>query len=264
MDTYKFVEKLKNSSEGIYQMGRIGYHVLDNLFSGTKRWNREVSFSQCGEDLIVSFLLKNLLNIGKVSFLDIGCNHPYRINNTVILRKKFGIRKGVLIEPNPKVCQLIKKKRKKDICLNIGVGVRGGVLPYYMMDNDTLNTFSKEEAECAVQKGFQIEKCINVKVYDINSILQKYFANGGLDFLSIDIEGNDVEVLKAIQYDKIRPSVICTETLEFMGGKDERLFGLIDFFKQNNYALVADTWINSIFIDKEKIKNKDFLTRYLF
>lgn len=133
-----------------------------------------------------------------------------------------------------------------------------------MMDVNTLNTFSKEEADNALKKGFRIEKCINVKIHDINAVLQKYFADGRLDFLSIDIEGNDFEVLKAIQYDKIRPSVICTETLEFMGGKDERLFDLIEFYKKRDYVLIADTWINSIFIDTRKVKNKDFLARCLF
>lgn len=139
-----------------------------------------------------------------------------------------------------------------------------GVLPYYMMDNDTLNTFSKKEADNSVQKGFQVKKCIDVKIHEINVVLQKYFANSGLDFLSIDIEGNDFEVLKAIRYDRIRPSVICTETLEFMGGKDERLFDLIEFYKKKDYVLIADTWINSVFIDVRQVKNKDFLSRCLF
>lgn len=107
-----------------------------------------------------------------------------------------------------------------------------GILPYYMMDSDTLNTFSKEEANNAVRNGFQIKRCMDVKVYEINSILQKYFKDSGLNFLSIDIEGNDFDVLKAIQYDKVRPSVICTETVEFMGGKDERLFDFIEFYKR--------------------------------
>lgn len=137
----------------------------------------------------------------------------------------------------------------------------GGVLPYYMMDDNTLNTFSKHEADKVIQKGIRMEKCVNVKIYEINGILQKYFADGNLDLLSIDIEGNDLEVLKAIQYDKIRPAVICTETLEFMGGKEDDMF---DFYKKKNYVLIADTWVNSIFIDKEQIKNKAFIKRYLF
>lgn len=264
MYTYKLVKKFKKTSGKLYKIGKSGYHVLDFIFGNTKCWNRSISFSQCGEDLLVAFILKNVMQINKISYLDIGCNHPYRLNNTAILRKEFEVRKGILIEPNPDLFHLIREKRKQDICLNIGVGLRGEVLPYYMMDNDTLNTFSKEEADNAVQKGFQVKKCMDVKIYEINAILQKYFTDSGLDFLSIDIEGNDFEVLKAIRYDRIRPSVICTETLEFMGGKDERLFGLIEFYKKKDYVLIADTWINSVFIDVRQVKNKDFLSRCLF
>lgn len=140
----------------------------------------------------------------------------------------------------------------------------GGVLPYYMMDDNTLNTFNRDEAGKVIQEGVHMEKCVDVQICEINSILQKYFADGKLSFLSIDIEGNDLEVLKAIRYDKIRPAVICTETLEFMGGKENELFELIDFYKKKNYELIADTWLNSIFIDRDQVKNKDFLKRCLF
>ena len=264
MYTYKLVEKLKRGPRILYQIGRSGYHVLNFFCSNTKRWDRETSFSQCGEDLIVSYILKNMMNVNKISYLDIGCNHPYRLNNTAILREKFEVRKGVLVEPNPDVVNLIRRKRKKDICLNIGVGSRGGVLPYYMMNENTLNTFDKNEVDRIVQKGFHIEQCMSIKICEINGILQKYFSDGRLDFLSIDIEGNDFEVLRAIRYDKIRPAVICTETAEYMGGKNSKFFELVDFYKKINYVLIADTRINSIFIDKHQVKNKDFLRRCLF
>ena len=117
-----FVEKMKKTPKGVYEFGRSIYHVL----SDRKLWNRKNSFSQCGEDMIVSFILKGVMNDNKISYLDIGCNHPYQLNNTVILRDEFEVEKGILIEPNPDLCALIRKKRKKDICLNIGVGVRGG------------------------------------------------------------------------------------------------------------------------------------------
>lgn len=126
MYTYKLVEKLKRGPKVLYQIGCSGYRILNFFYGNTKNWDRKISFSQCGEDLIVSLILKDVMNANRISYLDIGCNHPYRLNNTAILRKKFEVRKGILIEPNPNIVNLIKRKRKKDICLNIGVGSRGG------------------------------------------------------------------------------------------------------------------------------------------
>lgn len=264
MYTYKIKKKMQRMPKGLYQIGYAGHHTLNLIFGNLKQWNRKISFSQCGEDLVISYILKNVIHVSKLSYLDIGCNHPYRLNNTVVLRKEFEVKKGILVEPNPDIFKLIKRKRKKDICLNIGVGSRAGVLPYYMMNDNTLNTFSKKEAEHVARQGFHIKKCMDIKVYGINDILQKYFADGRLDFLSIDIEGNDFEVLKAIRYDKIRPAIICTETLEFMGGKDERLFELIEFYKKKDYVLAADTFLNSIFIDTRRVENKKYVTGCLF
>lgn len=56
--------------------------------------------------------------------------------------------------------------------------VQGGGLPYYMMDDNTLNTFDRNEVDRCVQKGFRIEKCMDIKICEINGILQKYFPDG--------------------------------------------------------------------------------------
>lgn len=125
MDTYKLAGKLKRESKILYQIGRSGYCFLNGFARNIKNWNRKISFSQCGEDLIVSYILKNVMDADRIAYIDIGCNHPYWLNNMVILRNTFEVRKGVLIEPNPDVVKIIRRKRKKDICLNIGIGVRG-------------------------------------------------------------------------------------------------------------------------------------------
>lgn len=228
--------------------------VWDNL-KGNRSNYKEVSYSQCGEDRIVSYLLKMIAgNTGGVNYLDIGCNHPYRLNNTALLRETFPIYKGVLVEPNPELYKLIKKKRKRDIVVNAGIGIKRGKLPYYMLNVNTLNTFSKEEAEQAVSKGYQIERHMEIEVLEINAVLKRYFPDGKLEFMSVDTEGGDYDLLRKIDYEFIRPAVICVETLEFMAGKDKEVFALIDFFKQKEYMLYADTWINTIFVDKRRME----------
>lgn len=213
------------------------------------------SYSQSGEDLLVVYVLKYVLERDEISYLDIGCNHPYKINNTILLRDIFKVKKGILVEPNPELEKKLRRARKKDIILNKGIGVKNDWMKYYMMSVDTLNTFSKEEAELAVEKGYRIEKSIDIEVLDINELLHKEFMYDGLDFLSIDIEGIDFKILQSIEYDKIRPTVICVETVEFMGGKEEEMNSIVSFLTSQDYMIYADTWINTIFVDRRAMAN---------
>ena len=101
--------------------------------------------------------------------------------------------------------------------LNVGVGqTKQSEMDYYCMSLMQWNTFAKEEAErrVAESKGkVQIEKVVTIPLISINRIMADHFPPGGPDFLSIDIESLDLDVLKTIDFRRFRPKVICTETL---------------------------------------------------
>lgn len=93
-------------------------------------------------------------------------------------------------------------------------------------------------------------KTIDVKVEPIQEVIKREFNAIGLDFLSIDVEGQDYELLKAVDYTAIRPAIICIETQEYMGEKRENFNEMLDFMKSNDYMVYADTMLNTIFMDK--------------
>ena len=86
----------------------------------------EKSFSQAGEDLIVKFTLQ-FLGIPSITYLDIGANHPVRLNNTYL----FYLRgcKGVLVEPNASLCERLRAVRPRDTTLAAGIGVTAAARP---------------------------------------------------------------------------------------------------------------------------------------
>ena len=102
------------------------------------------SWAQQGEDLIVDFLFSCYVKKQKVKYLDIGANAPKWLSNTYFfyLKNEFG--GGVLVEPNPQLCEQLMQERPQDIILNCGVGIEESVLPFYFMDADSLNSFSME------------------------------------------------------------------------------------------------------------------------
>lgn len=215
----------------------------------------KMSYSQCGEDLIVDFILK-ILKINNPTYLDIGSYLPQKINNTYLFYKKGG--HGVGIEPDPGLHAKHIKFRKKDISLNIGIGAEEKKsAEFYMMSSKTLNTFSKEEAmkyeSCGKQK---IEKKIEIPLKTANWVMEKYFDKCP-NFISIDVEGLDLAILKTFDFKKFRPEIICVETISYTENNTEKKdYEIIDLMKKNNYMLYADTYINSIFVDLEKWKKR--------
>lgn len=212
------------------------------------------SYAQVGEDLIIDYACKEL-GIQKPSYLDIGTYDPTYSNNTYFFYLAGG--HGVCIEPNPDMFRLIKKKRSKDISLNVGVSpVANTNADYYVMTSKFLNTFSKEEADEAVankklKTRQKIEKVLRVPLVTINSIMETYFPTG-VDILSIDTEGYDEEILRSLDFKKYHPRIICVETLRYdMNSVPQKSQDINAYLIAQGYSFYADTRVNSIFVERK-------------
>jgi hypothetical protein len=117
-----------------------------------------------------------------------------------------------------------------------------------------LNTFSREEAENYPKEGdYRIVAKKKVNVDTVASVLKEYRQGEFPDFLTIDAEGIDEIVLRSIDFENNFPVVICVETISFSNsGKGTKNHELIAFIQFNGYILYADTYINSIFVRKER------------
>ena len=175
--------------------------------SDFKNYNK--SYSQCGEDLLINYIFQ-LRGVTHPTYIDIGANHPFYINNTAIFYEK-GCR-GINIEANPNLIEKFIESRPEDINLNIGIGAQESLLDFYLINDPTLSSFSKEECEKFIATGkYHITNTIKVKLTTIQKILDEY--NNGIfpDFLTIDAEGMDLEILKTIDYVNNAPKVICVD-----------------------------------------------------
>lgn len=90
-----------------------------------------------------------------------------------------------------------------------------------------------------------IDRSIAVPAININALLQQ--VPPPLDYLSIDVEGLDVELLEAMDFARFRPTIVQAEPSEhFMRGNTNKM---IDIMRQNGYMLLARTEGNCIFLD---------------
>ncbi len=208
------------------------------------------SYSQCGEDMIVNYIFR-LRGINNPTYMDIGANHPFFISNTAFFYK-IGC-KGVNIEANPDLMKEFHLFRRKDINLNIGVGPQSGEMDFFIINDPTLSTFSREEATSITANGkYKIKEVKKIKLVPISEILEKYCKGVFPDFLSIDAEGMDLEILKTINYSITFPKVICVEAAEYSEiGAGNRRSELIDFLISKGYYEYANTNLNAIMVKNE-------------
>lgn len=227
-----------------------------NYFRYLKAYKyQKISYSQSGEDLIVDFIM-TAMRIKHPTYLDIGAHHPYKISNTAFFYAKGS--NGVCIEPDPELFKSINKERKKDTCLNIGIGIgQEGEADFYVMSIPSLNTFSKEIAlECESFGNVKIIDTIKMPLVNINRIMEEHFKTAP-NFVSIDVEGLDFEVLKSFNFSKYRPEVFCIETVTYSENNTEiKLTDIAEFMSSIGYMVFADTYVNTIFIDQKIWENR--------
>jgi FkbM family methyltransferase len=215
----------------------------------------KLSFSQCGEDLIVAYLME-ALQISKPSYLDVGAHHPSHLNNTYLFYLKGS--RGVCVEPDPELFAKLKSRRKKDVCLNIGISFDDRrSADFYIMSSNSLSTFSKEEVQRYGSYGRQrVLRVTNTPLESINAVIKRYFKTGP-QFISIDTEGLDFQILKSFDFTQYRPPVFCIETLTYAEDKTEqKVTAIVDYMQQQSYLPVADTYINTVFVEADAWKNR--------
>jgi FkbM family methyltransferase len=214
----------------------------------------KLSYSECGEDLIIDAALRSL-KIKKPKYIDIGTNTPKAKNNTYLFYARGA--QGVCIEPNPDLFKQIQKVRPRDISLNVGIGSSPQKeAEYYVMTSKALNTFSKADAEKYVTEGNygtqQMERVLRIPLLSINEILEKYFKDNN-DLLSLDTEGYDNQIVRALDFNKYRPKIICVESARYNGTKVVKDTELVEYIQSQGYEVYGDTFVNTILIDRNLV-----------
>lgn len=225
--------------------------------AGAMAWGRTgrtrelVSYSQMGEDLVVESI-SEMLAMALRSYLDIGAADPIQYNNTYRLYRRGS--RGVLVEPNPTFAAKLRSARPGDVVLEAGIGTMDADLAdFYVIggsSDGTWNTFSREDAERAITNRpgtAWIERIEKKPLIRINRVMEEHFLDGPPDFLSVNIEGLDHDVLASLDFDRWRPRIVCAETI--LVGSSRIETRTIDLMRSRGYEVRGSTWANTIFLD---------------
>ncbi|SCY10246.1 Methyltransferase FkbM domain-containing protein [Lachnospiraceae bacterium XBB2008] len=195
-----------------------------------------------GEDVALLNML-NRLDIDSVRFLEIGVCHPIIRNNTYLLYEKFSKSKGykgVVVEPNPLMHDLIEEYRPADVLIKKGVtgSHLDDPLEFYMFPNLLgHSTFVKELAD---NEGLPYE-VMKIPTTTINEIIEDHFEGDLLPIiLALDAEGMDYDILSGLDFRRFQIPVIITEIIE------EYKDNIFRLFSDNGYILELTTEENTI------------------
>ena len=192
-----------------------------------------------GEDIFIRRFFKNTRN---GFYVDIGCYHPIKGSLTYYLFKKGW--NGLNIDLSKVSIDLFKIARPKDYNVNAAITDFDGDTIYY--ENGVIN--QQNSLISNDQK-----KQIKIKAYKLETLLINLNITN-VDFLNIDVEGNDFKVISNFNFSKFRPKLISIEQNIY---NSEELLKL-DCHKlltKNNYFLTSKIGVTCIYIDKKYEKS---------
>lgn len=200
------------------------------------------SWSQEGEDMILRRLFESKRN---GFYVDVGAHHPKRFSNTYFFYKKGW--RGINIDAMPGSMRLFNKWRNRDINLEIGVAHKSGALDYHVFNEPALNGFSADLSKMREQKNntYHIKEVIKVKVRPLRELLAQHLGDNQIDFMSVDVEGLDLQVLQSNDWSQYRPKFVLAEILK-SSLHDLATDPVVQFMTQHDYVIYAKQ-VNTVF-----------------
>tara|TARA_B100001964_G_scaffold187087_1_gene207941 strand:+ start:18 stop:635 length:618 start_codon:yes stop_codon:yes gene_type:complete len=193
-------------------------------------------------------------------YVDVGCNHPIKYNNTYLLYKRGW--RGINIDLDKKSIDEFNLIRNKDYNIQALISSEENINKeiYFYHERSAINTVSKDLIDYRNSKNedFQIKKQLTST---LNKIIEDSpFKDKKINLISIDIEDHEYEALKNFNFNKYKIDCIVSEIhdynqekLEIYNQNIESIINnkLYNMLIENNYKLI--NWVNSdlIFVRKD-------------
>lgn len=198
-----------------------------------------VSFSQFGEDLLILSYFKNYDHRERKGFyIDVGAFHPFKLSNTTLLYK-LGWR-GINIDCDQEKIDLFSVLRPDDINICAGVSNSNGIktlLRYPMSATNRLldqNLVNKNitEQQLSLCGELPVES-LSIRTKTLNEIvIDAKIGNQKIDYLNVDVEGIELEVLQGLDFDRYTPTLISVEIMD--SGKQSLI---TEFLERYGYTI---------------------------
>lgn len=210
-----------------------------------------VSYAQNREDIIIDAFFKQKQ---KGFYVDVGANHPTIDSVTKYFYEKGW--NGINIEPIPELAALLKIDRLRDVTLCVGISSESGSKILRSYDNalglSTVSEEIKNDTSDKVYQPFKEEyKDIKIETSTLAAIMGEHVGSKPIDFMKVDVEGLEYEVLAGNNWTKFSPELICIEANHIIKDWNSILLdqGYVKFFNDG---------LNDYYAKKESKLLKEF------
>jgi len=172
-------------------------------------------------------------------FVEVGANDPVAGSQTWLLEQKGW--RGILVEPQATLCDRLRQERKNSQVFQVACSSpeQEGEALLHIGQHDWHSTLGTQR----VSQDTQFVGTERVKVTTLDKLLQGAGV-AHIDFLSLDVEGHEIEVMRGLDFAKYKPALILIED----GVRD---LSKHRFLKARGYKLVKRTTLNNWYVPRD-------------
>ena len=220
------------------------FYKID-LYLNLLKYSIKYKYQKKYEDKYILFLKNYFDNKKNGFYIDVGSYHPIRLSNTKFLYDKGW--QGINIDISKKSIDLFKIARSRDVNLNIGIGNKNKFSDaYFQKDLFHANTLvykhSKKFLVNAVKK--------KIKILTLDSVINRYAKNKKIDYIDIDCEGKDLEVLQGLNLGKNQIDLISIEMHGYDTITKKRGELIFDIMKKNRFKNIYGNYPDTLIFKK--------------
>jgi len=173
-------------------------------------------------------------------FVEVGANHPVNGSQTWFLEQQGW--RGVLVEPQSALAAQLRQARPAAKVFQAACSAPGhaGEADLILAEADGVATLSPQRDS----HGAHYVGTERVRLATLNEILTEAGVEK-IDFLSLDVEGHEIEVMRGLDFKKFRPELVLIED----GVRDLHKHR---FLAVNGYRLVKRTTLNNWYVPRER------------
>jgi FkbM family methyltransferase len=213
----------------------------------TSALSEKTSYSLEGEDLILASLLRD---VHDGTYIDVGANHPTYVSNTYRLYQ-MGWR-GLAIDGNDAFAPLWASTRPNDRFVQALVSDAVKDAEFLVFPDDTMSSMDTDTGKrYAARFDAAAVMVRKMKTSTLAALRDQYLPASEIHLLTVDVEGEDLNVLKGAALDRMRAGVVVVET------KHCSLYrpmenDIVGYLSGLGYKLVAKTMLDAFFVWPDK------------
>jgi FkbM family methyltransferase len=198
-------------------------------------------------------MIAALLDVETISppgfFVDVGAHHPFYLSNTFLFYRLGWT--GINIDAMPGSMKKFQALRPRDINLEIAISDHSNALTFYEFDHESMNGFVENIAAFAAEHPqIRVLNKHTIQTCPLKEVLAKHLPPGQpIDFLSVDVEGLDLQVLQSNDWTRFRPAVVVAEDVEAADLAGIARSRISDYMRDQSYIPVSRLRLSTAFVD---------------